>query len=150
MHTVTSRPAGTESPAASPAVSPAGSHPGGRPVDGRRWTFLTNHAHVLLVVRHNPTVLLRELAEQVGITPRAAQLILADLERTGYLQRARHGRRNTYTVLGGPLRHPLEAGRAVEDLLTALTTPPHTSTPGTLSSAAGNDQRPRRGGRPTS
>lgn len=84
------------------------------------WTFLTNHAHVLLVVTREPKALLREVAEQVGITPRATQLILGDLERAGYLHRARHGRRNHYTVLGGPMRHPLERGRAVDDLLTVL------------------------------
>lgn len=59
-------------------------------------------------------------AELVGITTRATQLILGDLERAGYLQRSRHGRRNRYTVLGGAMRHPLEHGRAVDDLLSAL------------------------------
>jgi DNA-binding MarR family transcriptional regulator len=92
--------------------------------DGRAWTFLTNHAHVLLVVRRDPDVRLRDLAGAVGITTRASQLILGDLERAGYLRRTRLGRRNRYTVLGGPLRHPLEQGRAVEDLLAALGTPP--------------------------
>lgn len=87
---------------------------------GGSWTFLTNHAHVLLVVRRDPDVLLRDLADLVGITTRATQLILGDLERAGYLQRSRHGRRNRYTVLGGAMRHPLEHGRAVDDLLSAL------------------------------
>ena len=91
--------------------------------EGRTWTFLTNHAHVLLVVRRDPDVLLRDIADRVGITTRAAQLILGDLEQAGYLRRTRNGRRNRYTVLGGPLRHPLERGRAVDDLLSALGTP---------------------------
>ncbi len=93
-----------------------------RPVaDARRgWTFLTNHAHVLLVVRREPTLRLRDVAEQVGITERAVQLILNDLEHDGYLRRTRVGRRNEYVVLGGPMRHPLEEGRAVDDLLAAL------------------------------
>ena len=90
--------------------------------DGRTWTFLTNHAHVLLVVQRDPQALLRDIASSVGITPRAAQLIIGDLERAGYLQRTRNGRRNEYHVLGGPMRHPLERGRAVDDLLTALGT----------------------------
>lgn len=86
----------------------------------RGWTFLTNHAHVLVVVRRDPHALLRDIAAAVGITERAVQLILGDLEEAGYLRRTKVGRRNEYEVLGGPLRHPLEKGRAVDDLLTAL------------------------------
>ena len=87
---------------------------------GRGWTFLTNHAHVLLVVRRDPHARLREIADAVGITERAVQLILGDLESGGYVRRTRMGRRNTYHVLGGPLRHPLDHGRAVDDVLDAL------------------------------
>ena len=87
---------------------------------GRGWTFLTNHAHVLLVVRRDPHARLREIADAVGITERAVQLILGDLESTGYVRRSRTGRRNEYDVLGGPLRHPLDQGRAVDDVLDAL------------------------------
>jgi predicted ArsR family transcriptional regulator len=90
---------------------------------GRTWTFLTNHAHVLLVVRRDGNAALRDIAEAVGITERAVQLILGDLESTGYLERHKVGRRNAYVVLGGPLRHQLEAGRAVDDLLEALGDP---------------------------
>jgi predicted transcriptional regulator len=86
----------------------------------RTWTFLTNHAHVLLVVRAHPDVLLADLASAVGITPRAVQLILADLEVDGYLARIKVGRRNRYVVHGGPMRHPLEQGRAVDELMDAL------------------------------
>ena len=89
----------------------------------RTWTFLTNHAHVLLVVRADPHVLLADLARSVGITVRAVQLLLADLEADGYVTRTRVGRRNEYVVHGGPMRHPLEQGRAVEDLLRALDPP---------------------------
>ena len=91
--------------------------------DGRSWTFLTNHAHELLVVRHSPRARLVDIARAVGVTPRAVQLILLDLERGGYVRRSKVGRRNEYAVLGGELRHPLEQGRAVEDLLRALGTP---------------------------
>ena len=86
----------------------------------RSWTFLTNHAHVLLVVRRDPRCRLRDISEAVGVTERAVQLILGDLEQAGYVRRTRVGRRNEYAVLGGPLRHPLEQGRAVDDLLAAL------------------------------
>ena len=91
---------------------------------GTGWTFLTNHAHVLIVVRREPRARLRDIAEAVGVTERAVQLILDDLEAAGYVRRTRVGRRNEHTVLGGPLRHPLERGRAVDDLLDALTADP--------------------------
>jgi DNA-binding MarR family transcriptional regulator len=90
----------------------------------KTWTFLTNHAHVLVVVRRDPNARLRDIAEAVGVTERAVQLILGDLESAGYVRRTRVGRRNAYVVLGGPLRHALERGRAVDDLLDALGDPP--------------------------
>ncbi len=94
---------------------------GGPPA--RAWTFLTNHTHVLLVVCRDPQARLRDVAAAVGITERAVQLILSDLEGAGYLRRTRVGRRNEYEVTGGPLRHPLEQGHAVDDLLRALGLP---------------------------
>ena len=94
---------------------------------GAGWTFLTNHAHVLLAVQRDPHARLREIAAVVGITERAVQLILGDLEGAGYVRRTKVGRRNEYAVLGGPLRHPLEQGRAVDDLLDALGAGPPTS-----------------------
>ena len=87
---------------------------------GASWTFLTNHAHVLIVVRRDPHARLREIAAMVGITERAVQLILVELELAEYLRRVKVGRRNHYTVLGGPLRHPVEQGHAVDELLDAL------------------------------
>ncbi len=102
-------------------MSPAGARtyaPGMSAAEG--WTFLTNHAHVLLVVRRDPHARLREIADAVGVTERAVQLILGDLEEGGYVERSRVGRRNEYRVLGGPLRHPLDAGHAVDDVLDVL------------------------------
>ena len=85
------------------------------------WTFLTNHAHVLLVIARDLQMTLREVAAQVGITERATQKIVADLEAAGYLTRARHGRRNSYTIsTGQPFRHPLTAGHDVDELLGIL------------------------------
>ena len=82
------------------------------------WTFLTNHAHVLLCLARDPSQRQRDLADQVGITERATQVILGDLERSGYLRRERVGRRNRYVLdLDRPLRHPLEAHRSVRTLL---------------------------------
>lgn len=87
----------------------------------RRWTFLTNHAHVLLVIARDPGIRLRDVAERVGITERAAQRIVAELEREGYLTRKRSGRRNLYELHTDlPLRHPLEESHAVGELLDLL------------------------------
>jgi predicted transcriptional regulator len=83
------------------------------------WTFLTNHARVLLKLASDPNARLRDVATAVHITERAAQGIVADLEKAGYLTRHRVGRRNRYTIHpGGRFRHPAEAGRRIGDLLT--------------------------------
>ncbi|WP_461026728.1 helix-turn-helix transcriptional regulator [Streptomyces sparsus] len=83
-----------------------------------QWTFLTNHARVLITLARDPEARLRDVAEHIGITERAVQLIVADLEAAGYLTRTRVGRRNRYTI--DPtvaLRHPAEAEHPVGDLL---------------------------------
>ncbi|PZG22028.1 AsnC family transcriptional regulator [Micromonospora craterilacus] len=91
----------------------------------RNWTFLTNHAHVLLAIARNPTARLRDVASEVGVTERAAQAIVADLEAGGYLHRTRVGRRNEYTLNpAGRFRHPAEADRQVGDLLALFTKEP--------------------------
>lgn len=85
------------------------------------WTFLSNHGHVLLCIAADPEVRLREVALRVGITERAVQRIVADLEEGGYLTRIRVGRRNKYEVHGERhLRHPVEAHQAVQKLLDLL------------------------------
>jgi DNA-binding IclR family transcriptional regulator len=89
------------------------------------WTFLTNHAHVLICIARDPSVRLRDVAEQVGITERAAQRIVADLVAAGYVSRIRAGRRNRYRVNAAlPLRHPLEQDQPVASLLRAVGTLP--------------------------
>ena len=90
-----------------------------------QWTFLTNHAHVLLALSRDPAARLRDVAIDVGITERAAQRIVAELEREGYLERRREGRRNRYEVHGDrPLRHPLENEHTVGELLRMLSRRP--------------------------
>ena len=85
------------------------------------WTFLTNHAHVLIAIARNPDARLRDVAAQVGITERAAQGIVRDLVEGGYLLRERVGRRNRYELDESlPLRHPLEAEHDVGVLLGPL------------------------------
>ncbi len=94
---------------------------GTTPARGDQWTFLTNHARVLLWIARDPEVRLRDVAAGIGITERAVQLIVADLEAAGYLTRTRVGRRNRYTIDDSvALRHPAEAGHPVSDLLGAF------------------------------
>ena len=62
------------------------------------WTFITNHARVMMVITQDPTVRLRDIASTLDITERAAQRIVTELVDEGYLSRKREGRRNTYTV----------------------------------------------------
>ncbi len=82
------------------------------------WTFLTNHAHVLICIMREPQARIRDLAQEVGITERAVQRIVADLEEAGYVTHERDGRRNVYRVRGNlPLRHPVEKHRKVAELL---------------------------------
>jgi hypothetical protein len=91
----------------------------------KAWTFLTNHAHVLLAIAREPTARLRDVAASVGITERAAQAIVADLEASGYLHRERVGRRNEYTInTAGNFRHPAEADHRIGDLIALFTGPP--------------------------
>jgi predicted transcriptional regulator len=89
--------------------------------DGRAWTFLTNHAHVLIAISRNPELRQRDISDLVGITEGAVQRILQELERDGYVARERVGRRNRYSVIGGqPLRHSLESGHTIEEIIDTL------------------------------
>lgn len=88
---------------------------------GSSWTFLSNHGYVLLCIAREPGLRLRELAQRVGITERAVQRIIADLEQGGYISRAREGRRNRYEVHPHQrFRHPMVAHREVRALLDLL------------------------------
>lgn len=85
------------------------------------WTFLTNHAHTLVCIARDPGLRLRDVADQVGVTERAAQRIVSDLVDAGYLERLREGRRNSYLVRPDrPLRHPLEHGHRIGEILEVL------------------------------
>ncbi|XZE33478.1 helix-turn-helix transcriptional regulator [Pirellulaceae bacterium SH501] len=82
------------------------------------WTFFTNHAHVLIVLHGAPDLALREVALRVGITERAVQRIVQDLEDGGYLSHEKVGRKNRYSVTTSlALRHPVESHRKIGDLL---------------------------------
>jgi DNA-binding MarR family transcriptional regulator len=87
------------------------------------WVFLTNHAHVLLCVARDPDARARDIAEQVGITERAAQRILADLIVEKYVKRKKVGRRNSYTINPrGHLRHEVFRDLPIGALLDVLDT----------------------------
>jgi Winged helix-turn-helix DNA-binding len=82
------------------------------------WTFLSNHAHVLICIAGEPEIRMRDVAVRVGITERAVQRIVAELEAGGYLTITRMGRRNRYEVTTDlPLRHPVEGHRTVGQLV---------------------------------
>jgi DNA-binding MarR family transcriptional regulator len=85
------------------------------------WTFLTNHAHVMVALSRNADLRQRDLAYVIGITPGAVQRILDDLEHAGYVKREKVGRRNHYEVMTAEsLRHPLEEGHNIGELLDML------------------------------
>ena len=87
----------------------------------RTWSFLTNHAQVLLCIAADPASRLRDISERIGITERAAHRIVGDLVAAGYLGRERTGRRNQYTVHADlPVPDPLARGQRVGDLLSVL------------------------------
>lgn len=82
------------------------------------WTFFSNYAHVLVYLAKNPSARLRDVAAQVGITERAAQRIIGQLQQAGALTKKRNGRRNRYSInMDEPLRHPLESHRTIGDML---------------------------------
>jgi predicted transcriptional regulator of viral defense system len=89
------------------------------------WRFLTNHAHVLEAIATDPTIRLRDIAGEVGITERTAAQIVSDLEEAGYLTKIRDGRRNHYEVHKElPLRHPRHGHHTVGELIRFLEAPP--------------------------
>jgi predicted transcriptional regulator len=91
-------------------------------VQSSGWTFLTNHGHVLVCLAADPDVRLRDVAELVGITERAAQQIVRDLEQAGFVVKERVGRRNHYAVVRSRhLRHPLEQQVRIGELIDLVT-----------------------------
>lgn len=86
------------------------------------WTFLTNHAHVLLCITQDPQVRLTDVARMVGIGERAVHSITNDLVQAGYVTRSKRGRNNVYQVnLDRPLRHPLESDHKIAEIFRPLT-----------------------------
>ena len=101
----------------------------------RTWTFLTNHTQVLLCIARDSDTRLRDMAQTVGITERAAQRIVGDLIEAGYVTRERVGRRNRYEIDGqAAMRHRAQVGHEVGELLELFELP---NTKGPNSSASG-------------
>lgn len=89
-----------------------------------RWSFLTNHARVLLCITHDPGVRLRDIAASVGITERSAYGIVTDLATAGYVVKEKDGRRNRYQIQPHmPLPGPASQGPAIGEVLTLLAAP---------------------------
>jgi predicted ArsR family transcriptional regulator len=85
------------------------------------WTFLTNHAQVLLCIARNQRMTAKEIAEVVGITERAVQRLIHDLEESDYIMRLRVGRQNRYVInTAQPMRHPAQGGRPIGELIDLL------------------------------
>jgi DNA-binding Lrp family transcriptional regulator len=85
------------------------------------WTFFSNHSHVLICLAQNPEAPLRVVAQTIGITERAVQRLVDDLEKAGVLKRTRIGRQNHYELqFDVPLRHPLERHKTIGDVLAPL------------------------------
>jgi DNA-binding Lrp family transcriptional regulator len=101
-----------------------------------RWTFLTNHAQVLVCIAEEPGVRLRDISERVGITERAAHRIVAELADAGYITRKRTGRRNAYLIHTDlPLPDSLARKQRVGALLAILACSSE-PTPAAIQSAA--------------
>jgi hypothetical protein len=85
------------------------------------WSFLTNHARVLVCIAHDPGVRLRDIATTVGITERSAFAIVTDLTAAGYVVKAKDGRRNRYQIQTHlPLREAIGREQTIGEVLDVL------------------------------
>jgi predicted ArsR family transcriptional regulator len=95
-----------------------------QPLEDGNWTFLTNHCHVLICLDRDPHIRLRDVAQMVGITERAVQRIIHELEAAGVIDHHKDGRRNVYRIARDhSLRHPLESHHRVGELLDLINDP---------------------------
>lgn len=107
-------------PSPAPPTDAAGAD-AGREARPPTWGFLTAHGQVLLCLLAYPNLRIHQIAAQVGISPRTTHRVLNQLERGGYVRRARDGQRNTYEIdPSRRLRHPLVSHRELGDLLAVL------------------------------
>ena len=86
------------------------------------WSFLTNHARVLLCIAHDRGIRLRDIAARLDITERSAYGIVTDLTQAGYIVKQKDGRRNRYQIqLHLPLPEPTSRERTLGEVLALLT-----------------------------
>jgi len=113
---------GTSSPEMPVSSPPYMAHPPQHaPARRPQWTIFSNHAHVLVCIVRNPEERVREIARKVGITERAVQRIIGELEEAGVIKRERLGRTNRYSLsLDRPLRHPLEANTTIAEVIRVI------------------------------
>ena len=85
------------------------------------WSFLTNHARVLMCIAHDPGIRLRDIASTLGVTERTAYGIVTDLTEGGYVVKEKDGRRNRYQIQAHvPLRDPITRERTIGEVLDVL------------------------------
>ena len=85
------------------------------------WSFLTNHARVLMCIAHDPGIRLRDIASTLDITERSAYSIVTDLTEGGYVVKEKDGRRNRYEIQAHlPLREPITRERTIGEVLDLL------------------------------
>ena len=89
------------------------------------WTIFSNHGHVIFCIARDSEARLRDVASDVGITERAVQKIVRDLQACGMISISKHGRRNRYRIENGKsLRHDLEAHCTLGALIDLIDTKP--------------------------
>jgi len=92
-----------------------------------KWTLFSNHGHVLFCLARDPEARLRDVAADVGITERAVQKIVRDLQDGGMISVTKSGRRNCYRIhKKQTLRHELEASCKIRDLIKVVNKDPKT------------------------
>jgi len=92
------------------------------------WSFLTNHARVMLCISSDPGIRLRDIAARLGITERSAYGIVTDLAVAGYITKMKDGRRNQYEIQAHlPLPEPTSRERTVGEVLALLAGVQHDS-----------------------
>ena len=82
------------------------------------WSFFTNYGHVIFLLSENSKMTAREVGDRVGITERATQKIIHNLEESGFIKIKKEGRNNRYKVVGRKkLRHDIEKNCRIDELV---------------------------------
>lgn len=90
-------------------------------INMKDWTFFTNHGHVLFLINMRPESTISEIADEVGITERAARRILADLAKSNFVMISKNGRKNVYKInTKKKLKHSVEKACSIGDLINVI------------------------------